>query len=104
MLEKDFKKKAKIDLTKQGWRFIELAQDGIIPMGFPDTLCLSPNGYLCFVEWKKAKGAKRQPLQNYWNNKLNEMGHDAFFVYPENYEEWYAEAVRKSGELSRQAR
>lgn len=88
MLERDFKKTAKREFTKLGWKFIELAQDGVIPMGFPDTMALSPNGYVCFVEWKKSKNAERQPLQDYWNKWLNDRGHDAFFVYPENAEEW----------------
>lgn len=97
MLERDFKKQVQGELAKEGWVFIQLVQDGAIPMGFPDTLCLSPRGYTCLVEWKKSKNAKRQPLQNYWNKKLNEMGHDAFFVYPANVDEWREKIAIKGG-------
>ena len=87
MLESQFKKKIQTEMKKGGWVFIQLVA-GTVPVGFPDTLCLSPTGEHFFVEWKKSKNAKKQPLQDYWNNKLNDMGHDAWFVYPENIEEW----------------
>lgn len=99
MLERNFKKKQQDDLREQGWLFIQLIADASIPMGFPDTLCLSPTGYSCFVEWKKSEFAERQPLQQYWNKKLNSMGHDAFFVYPENKEEWCGRIVSESRKL-----
>ena len=100
MLERNFKSKQKEDFEKMGWIFIQLVADSGVPMGFPDTLCLSPTGYACYVEWKKSKDAKKQPLQRYWNKKLNSMGHDAFFVYPENVEEWKNEVIYKSNHIS----
>ncbi len=96
MLESNFKAKEREHFEGIGWKFIVLDPGGGVPKGFPDTLCLSPNGYSCYVEWKKSKNAKRQALQDYWNKKLNSMGHDAFFVYPENVEEWRNEVKRKS--------
>ena len=101
MLERNFKKKIQDDLTKQGWVFIQLVAESGVPMGFCDTLCLSPTGYHCFVEWKKSATSKHQPLQGFWVNKLNNMSHDAQFVSPENIEEWKSYAIRKSRELSR---
>ncbi len=102
MLEKNFKKKQQEDLEKLGWVFIQLVADSGIPMGFPDTEAISPTGYHCYIEWKKSKNAKRQPLQEYWNKKLNDMGHDAWFVYPENVEEWrqHVTALSIARELS----
>lgn len=76
-----------------GWVFVQVGNDA--PTGFPDTLCISPNGYQCYTEWKKSKTANKRPLQKYWNKKLQEMGHDAYFVYPENVNEWRAEVLRK---------
>lgn len=103
MLESTFKKKQREQLEALGWKFITLEPGGGVPQGFPDTLVLSPTGYHCFVEWKKDKHAKKQPLQEYWNNWLNANGHDAWFVYPENLQEWreYVETVSKSRKLSR---
>ena len=86
MLESKLKSDQRKHYEKLGWKFIQFGNDA--PTGFPDTLCLSPVGNTCFVEWKKTKNAKRQPLQEHWNEKLNDMGHEAWFVYPENLEEW----------------
>jgi hypothetical protein len=97
MLESKFKTDERERFEKLGWKFITLSAGGGVPKGFPDTLCLAPNGYTCYVEWKKSKGAKKQSLQPYWHQKLKEMGHDAFFVYPENVNEWRAEVLRKGG-------
>lgn len=89
MLESKFKTKQREYFEGLGWKFITLdAGTGGVPRGFPDTLCLSPLGRVCFVEWKQSKKAKRQPLQEFWNNWLNKNEHRAFFVYPENVEEW----------------
>lgn len=88
MLESQFKKKQREHFEKLGWKFITLEPGAGVPMGYPDTLALSPTGFHCFIEWKKAKTSKKQPLQQYWHDKLNDMGHDAFFVNPSNLEEW----------------
>ena len=103
MLESTFKKKQRQYFEKLGWRFITLEPGGGVPQGFPDTLVLSPTGYHCFVEWKKSATAEKQPLQEYWNIKLNGMGHDAWFVYPENVQDWRAHVAtfQKSRELPR---
>ena len=101
MLERNFKSKQKEDFEAMGWVFIQLVSESGIPMGFPDTECISPTGYHCYVEWKKSKNSKKQPLQQYWNKKLNDMGHDAFFVSPESKEVWRDTIIRKSRELPR---
>ena len=84
MLESQFKKKWQKKFKDAGWVVIQLDPTAGVSMGFPDTLILSPTGYKCFVEWKKSASAKKQPLQEYWSVKLNNMGHDAFFINPRN--------------------
>jgi hypothetical protein len=101
MIESQFKKKVREDFEAMGWKFIVLEPGGGVPKGFPDTECLSPTGYKCHVEWKKEKNAKKQALQLYWNKWLNDRGHDAFFVYPENVEEWRDKVISKSRAISR---
>lgn len=86
MLEKNFKKREQDKFKQAGWIIIQLIPGSGVPQGFPDTLFLSPNGYHCFIEWKQSKTASRRALQEYWNNRLNSMGHKAFFVSPENIE------------------
>lgn len=101
MLESKFKLNQREHFEKLGWKFITLDPGGGVPKGFPDTLCLSPTGYSCYVEWKQSAKAKKQSLQEHWNNKLNEMGHHAFFVCPENVEMWRAYIISESRAVSR---
>ena len=103
MLESQFKKKQRQYFEKLGWKFITLEPGGGVPQGFSDTLVISPFGTTHFVEWKKSKNAKKQPLQEYWQKWLTDNGHDAWFVYPENVEEWRAHVAtfQKSRELPR---
>lgn len=93
MLESKFKTKQREEFEKLGWKFVQFSNEA--GRGFPDTLCLAPNGYHCFVEWKQARTSKKQPLQQFWHDKLNEMGHDAFFVSPENVDAWRHEVLYK---------
>lgn len=96
MLESKFKAGEKEYFEKLGWKFITLEPGAGVPQGWPDTLVLSPTGYHCFVEWKKSATAKKQPLQQYWHDTLNLMGHDAYFVSPETVEEWKQDVINKS--------
>lgn len=95
MLESKFKSNEREAFEKLGWKFVTLDPGGGVPTGFPDTLVLSPTGYACYTEWKRSKSANKRPLQKYWHQKLTEMGHDAFFVYPENINEWREEVLQK---------
>ena len=95
MLESKFKDNQRKDFEKLGWKFITTSAGGGVPTGFPDTLCLAPNGYSCHTEWKQSKTASRRALQEYWNKWLNDRGHDAFFVSPENVNQWREEVLRK---------
>lgn len=93
MLESKFKSNIRKEFKAKGWVFVQVGNDA--PTGFPDTLCLAPNGYACYVEWKKSKTAKKQPLQQYWHDKLNDMKHDTWFVYPQNVNEFRASVLKK---------
>lgn len=53
--------------------------------GFPDILILKDSKW-ALLECKKEKDAHKQPLQDYYVNKANEMSF-ARFIYPENEEE-----------------
>ena len=70
--EGKFKKKVCTQLKKWGCTVLQYKQDSTTVKGFPDTLVLLPESLVIFIEFKKSKTAKFQPLQKEWNKKLNE--------------------------------
>ena len=64
---------------------IILKNDANYLQGVPDRIILW-NDKWATLETKKTKNASRQPNQDYYVNKMNEMSFSAF-IYPENMEE-----------------
>lgn len=88
--EGKFKKKVCTQLKKWGGIVLQYKQDSTTVKGFPDTICIL-EGITIFIEFKKSKTAKFQPLQKEWIKKLEDKGHFAFIMYPENEKEIMAE-------------
>ena len=89
--EGKFKKKVCSNLKKLGCTVLQYKQDSTTVKGFPDTIVLLPEGLTIFIEFKKSKTAKFQPLQKEWNKKLNDRNYFAYIMYPENEKEIMAE-------------
>lgn len=64
---------------------IVMKNDSSYIQGIPDLLVLH-NDKWAALEVKREKNAKKQPNQEYYVEKMNEMSYSAF-VYPENKEE-----------------
>lgn len=64
---------------------IALKNDAGYIQGFPDWTILYKDKWVA-LEIKREKGANRQPNQEYYISKLDEMSYAAF-VYPENKDE-----------------
>lgn len=88
--EGEFKKRICKTLRKWGGIPLQYKQDSTTVKGFPDTICIL-EGITIFIEFKKSKTAKFQPLQKEWIKKLEDKGHFAFVMYPENEKEIMAE-------------
>lgn len=65
---------------------IALKNDSSYIQGFPDWTILYKDKW-AVLEMKRERGAHKQPNQEYYVDKLNEMGGFSRFVFPENEEE-----------------
>ena len=85
-LESKFQK-AFIDKVKERYPgSIALKNDSSYIQGFPDWTILYEDKW-AVLEMKRARGAEKQPNQEYYVDKLNKMGGFSRFVFPENEDE-----------------
>ena len=85
-LESKFQKEL-IDEVKERYPgCIALKNDSSYMQGFPDWTILYKDKW-AVLEVKKERGAHKQPNQEYYVNKLNEIGGFSRFVFPENKDE-----------------
>lgn len=91
--EGKFKKKICTELRKLGCTVLQYQQGVGTVKGFPDTIVIA-EGITFFIEFKASKRAKFQPLQKEWIKKLNDNGHFAWVMYPENEREVMNEIKR----------
>ena len=84
MKEADFKQKFCKSLKRLGCTTLQYQQSATTLAGFPDCICLLPEGLTVFIEFKKSKNAKFRPGQKEWIEKLKEREFFAWVVYPEN--------------------
>ena len=88
-LEKQFQKEVIRDLKNEFENSIVTKLDSGHTQGIPDLLILYGNKWAT-LECKKSKKAHRQPNQEYYVNKMNNMSFSRF-IYPENKEEVFDE-------------
>ena len=85
-LESKFQKEL-IDEVKERYPgCIALKNDSSYMQGFPDWTILYKDKW-AVLEVKKERGAHKQPNQEYYVDKLNEIGGFSRFVFPENKDE-----------------
>lgn len=85
MLEKDFQSKLITELKCRFPGCIVMKNDSSYIQGIPDLLILYNNRWAS-LECKKSSRAKRQPNQEYYVGRMNEMSFSKF-ICPENKEE-----------------
>lgn len=78
---KELKKRVKLTAV------LQYQQSSTTITGFPDSIILGPEAVTVFVEFKRSKRAKFQPLQKEWGQKLVEKNFFYYLVYPENENE-----------------
>ena len=85
MLESKFQAKLIQDLKQMFEGCVVMKNDSSYIQGIPDLLVLYKNKWAS-LEVKKNASAKRQPNQEYYVDKMNEMSFSRF-ICPENKEE-----------------
>ena len=85
MLESKFQADLKKELEKRFPGCIVTKLDSSYIQGIPDLLVLWRDKWAT-LECKKNGSAKKQPNQEYYVNKMNDMSFSKF-IYPENKEE-----------------
>lgn len=85
MLESKFQADLKKELEKRFPGCIVTKLDSSYIQGIPDLLVLWRDKW-AVLECKKNESAKKQPNQEYYVEKMNEMSFSKF-IYPENKEE-----------------
>ena len=83
-LERDFQAGLIKDLKQMFPGCIVMKNDSSYIQGIPDLLILYKDKWAS-LEVKKAANANRQPNQEYYVNKMNEMSFSRF-IFPENKE------------------
>ena len=97
MVESNFQSKLKKEISDRFPGCYILKNDPTMIQGIPDLLILYKDRW-ALLEVKKDKAAlrsslKRNPKQQYYVDRLNEMSYAAF-IYPENKEEILDELER----------
>lgn len=86
MLENKFQAKLIKKLKKEYPGCIVMKNDSSYIQGIPDLLVLYKDKWAS-LECKKTEKARHQPNQDYYVDKMNEMGGFSSFIYPENEQE-----------------
>lgn len=61
--------------------------------GVPDRLILLPGGRVVFVETKRPKGGKLEPLQKWWAKKLVALGFQYWTIWDDDVLAVFCKAV-----------
>ena len=78
MLEKDLEAKLVKEVKALGGRCLKWVCPG--NRGVPDRIILLPGGRVRFVEMKREKGSRIDPLQEYWARVLRGLGFEAYII------------------------
>lgn len=86
MLEKDLEAKLVREVKAMGGMCLKWVCPG--NRGVPDRIALLPGGRIRFIEMKRPKGSRIDPLQKYWSRVLSKLGFKTYTIFtPEELEQ-----------------
>lgn len=95
MRESEFQHQVIVEIKRRIPGAIVLKTDPGYLQGIPDLLILTNKGWAS-LECKCREGAHKQPNQDYYVRRMNEMSYAAF-IFPENKEEILDDIQRAFG-------
>ena len=78
-LEKDIEKKLRQKVEALGGFCLKWVCPGWL--GVPDRIVLLPGARIYFVETKRPKGGKLEPMQRWWRGKILQLGFPHWVVW-----------------------
>lgn len=81
-LEKDIETKLRQMVERHGGKCLKWVCPGWV--GVPDRIVLLPGGRALFVETKRPKGGRIEPMQQMWKKWLKELGFQHYFIHDED--------------------
>lgn len=78
MLEKDLEAKLVKEVKAMGGMCLKWVCPG--NRGVPDRIALLPGGRVVFIEMKRPKGSRIDPLQAYWSRVLTGLGFTTYTI------------------------
>ena len=78
-LERDVEQALRCRVEKHGGLCLKWVCPGW--SGVPDRIILLPGGQVMFVETKRPKGGRIEPLQKWWAKTLHRLGFRHLFVH-----------------------
>ena len=83
ILEKEIETKLRRMVESHGGKCLKWVCPGW--RGVPDRIILLPGGRIFFVETKRPKGGKIDPLQRKWWEWLTRLGFQCYFIHTEEH-------------------
>ena len=80
-LEKDIETKLRQMVERHGGKCLKWVCPGWV--GVPDRILLLPGGRALFVETKRPKGGRIDPMQQMWKRWLHRLGFQHYFIHDE---------------------
>ena len=81
-LEREIEKKLRQAVENRGGKCLKWVCHGWV--GVPDLIVLLPGGRALFVETKRPKGGRIDPMQQMWKKWLQRLGFQHYFVHDED--------------------